>query len=278
MFKPGRRFRKKATSFRKRTKPFRRVLLISLIVFALFTAWGTWMVDEQMKPAVMSIARTQAEQIGNYAINYGIGEPVITNLKEDDDPNEAPLISGEDLIETNRNSENELTDFNLNSEEANRVKARISNRIIWFLRMVEKGQISFTNGPGRDLYYHEPDRGEGILADIPLGQVLDNALLSNYGPRVPVEMEVVSNVNTDFRLEEKNIGINNVVIHLILYVSVKVDIIVPFAMETKAIEQRIPIDSIGFKSDVPYYYDQSEGGLSPALPVDPNAKNTEKKE
>ncbi|RYM06190.1 sporulation protein YunB [Sporolactobacillus sp. THM7-7] len=272
MFKPSRRYRRRTASLRK-------VLLISLIIFSILTAWGTWMVNEKMKPAVMSIALTQAEQIGNYAINYGIGESALVNIHKDNDPNELPLIDANKLIETYRNEQNELTAYELNSEEASRVKGSISNRILWFLRMAEKGQISLTNGPSKDLEYHKAGKGEGIIADIPLGQVLDNALLSNYGPRVPVDMEIVSNVKTDFRLVEKNVGINNVVIHLYLYVTVKVDVIVPFAIKTEAIKQHIPIDSIGFKSDVPYYYHQGEGsGLSPALPIEKAPKSDKKNE
>ncbi|RYL95673.1 sporulation protein YunB [Sporolactobacillus sp. THM7-4] len=261
MFKPSRRYRRKTTSFG-------RVIFVSLIIFLIMTAWGTWIVNKQMKPALMSIAETQAEQIGNYAINYGIGENVLTNIPKDHDPNDPPMIRANKLIVTHRNNQNELTDYDLNTEEVSRVKGRVTDRILWFLRMAEKGKISITNGPHEDLTYHRNNSGEGIVADIPLGQTLNNALLSNYGPSVPVEMDVVSNVSADFRLVEKNIGINNVVIYLYLYVKVNVNVIVPYAMKTETIEQHIPLDSIGFKSDVPYYYNQGGSGLSPALPIE----------
>ncbi|TGA97253.1 sporulation protein YunB [Sporolactobacillus shoreae] len=262
MFKPSRRYR-------RRTMPLRRVFLLSLIFFILFTSLGMWTVNEQMKPAVMGIAVTQAEQLGNYAINYGIGENVLSNISTANDPNQQPGIDTGKLIVTHRNAQNEVSDYDLNPAEASRIKGIISNRILWFLRSAEKGTISMTNGPGPDLEYQGRGKSEGIVADIPLGQILNNALLSNYGPRVPVRMDVVSNVQSDIRWDYKNIGINNIIFMIYLDVNVKVDIIVPFAIQTKTITQHIPIGSKVLPQGVPYYYSSNGGGVTPALPIQP---------
>lgn len=262
MFKPSRRYR-------SRSMPARRVFFVSLILFVLFTSMGIWLVNEQMKPALMGIAITQAEQLGNYAINYGTGESVLTNLKPASDPNKQPGIDANKLIVTHMNSQKEISYYYLDSGEANRIKNAVSSRILWFLRAAEKGQISMTNGPGSDLEYFAGDRNKGIIADIPLGQIMNNALLSNYGPRVPVKMEVVSNVQSDIRWNYQNVGINNIVFMIYLDVSVKVDVIVPFAIQSRTITQHIPVASSVLPKGVPYYYSSGGSGLSPSLPVNP---------
>jgi sporulation protein YunB len=249
--------------------PAKRVLFVSLILFVLFTSMGIWLVNEQMKPALLGIAVTQAEQLGNYAINYGTGESVLANLKTGDDPNKQPGIDANKLIVTHLNNHKEISYYYLDSGEANRIKTVVSNRILWFLRAAEKGQISMTNGPGSDLEYLTGERNRGIIADIPLGQIMNNALLSNYGPRVPVKMDVVSNVQTDLRWNYQNIGINNIVFMIYLDVKVKVDVIVPFAIQSKTISQHIPVASSVLPKGVPYYYSSGASGLSPALPVNP---------
>lgn len=218
----------------------------------------------------MGIAITQAEQLGNYAINYGTGENVLSNLKPANDPNKQPGIDANKLIVTHLDNQKEINYYYLNTGEANRIKAAVSDRILWFLRAAEKGQISMTNGPGSDLEYFASERNNGIIADIPLGQIMNNALISNYGPRVPVKMDVVSNVQTEIRWNYQNVGINNIVFMIYLDVSVKVDVIVPFAIKTRTISQHIPVASSVLPKGVPYYYSSGGSGLSPALPVNPS--------
>ncbi len=249
--------------------PAKRVFFLSLILFILFTSGGIWLVNEQMKPALMSIAVTQAEQLGNYAINYGIGENVLSNVTDANDPNQQPGIDTGKLIVTHRTAQNTVSDYDLDPAEVNRIKGIISNRILWFLRAAEKGNISMTNGPGADLVYQNSNQNNGIVADIPLGQILNNALLSNYGPRVPVHMDVVSNVQSDIRWSYKNIGINNIIFMVYLDVRVTVDVIVPFAIQTKTIAQQIPIGSKVLPQSVPYFYSSNGGSITPSIPVNP---------
>lgn len=269
MFKPSRKYR-------RRTMPFKRVFFLTLMLFIVFTSFGIWMVNEQMKPAVLAIALTQAEQLGNYAINYGIGENVLTNLPKKNDPNEFPKLNYDKLIITHKNSKDEVSDYTLNPEEVNHVKGIISDRILWFLRSTEKGQISMSNGPTQDLKYQPHPHDEAVIADIPLGQILNNALLSNYGPRVPVVMEVVSNVQTDIHWNYKNVGINTVVFMIYLNVKVKVDVIVPFTMKAKTITQHIPLGSKVLPLNVPYYYSTNGSGLTPSVPVETPKTKTSK--
>ncbi|MCO7127315.1 sporulation protein YunB [Sporolactobacillus shoreicorticis] len=269
MFKPSRRYRRKNMSIK-------HTLFLSLFIFILCISIAVWIVNEKMKPAVMSIALTQTEQIGNYAINYGTGQEVLSNVTKENDPNEIPTIDYSKLIVTHRTDDNKVTDFDLNMEEANRLKGIISNRILWFLRAAEKGRISLTNGHADDLVYSKHHNGDALIADIPLGQVLNNALLSNYGPRVPVEMDIVSNVETDIKTKYGNVGINNPLYLLYLKVKVKVDVIVPFEIKTKTIVQRIPFGGKNINPGVPYYYSSNGSGISTSVPIE-TPKTDEKK-
>lgn len=266
MFKPSRRYR-------QRNMSIKHAFFLSLLVFIICVSLAIWTVNEKMKPAVMSIALTQTEQLANYAINYGIGENVLPNAQGKNDPNEIPKTNPNKLIITHLTTQNEVSNYDVNTEEANRIKGVISNRILWFLRAAEKGRISLTNGHNDDLVYSKHHEGEALVADIPLGQILNNALLSNYGPRVPVEMDVVSNVESDINWNFKNVGINNVVFFMYLDVKVKVDVIVPFEMKTKTITQHIPIASKLLPKDVPYYYSSNGSGISTSVPIEQPKSN-----
>ncbi|MFT8361894.1 MAG: sporulation protein YunB [Sporolactobacillus sp.] len=270
MFKPDRRLS-------RRTMPFKRVFLITVLLFSVFTAIGLWIINAEMKPAVLAIALTQAEQLGNYSINYGQGETVLTNVTDKNDPNPFPTINMNQLIVTHMNNNKEVTDYSLNPQAVNHVKGIISDRILWFLRAAEKGQIALTNSPDEDLTFHQHGNDQGIVADIPLGQVLNNALLSNYGPTIPVEMDVVSNVQTDLRWSYKNVGINTVIFMIYLDVKVKVDVIVPFAMQSETISQHLLLGSKILPLNVPYYYSSGSGSQSPSVTLDSPKKNGQSK-
>ncbi|MCO7176049.1 sporulation protein YunB [Sporolactobacillus kofuensis] len=269
MFKPSRRYRRKNMSIK-------HALFLSFLIFILCVSIAIWTVNEKMKPAVMDIALTQTEQIANYAMNYGIGQNVLSNIQGKSDPNEIPKFIPNKMIITHLTAQNEVSSYDINTEEANRLKGLVSNRILWFLRAAEKGRISLTNGHADDLYYSKHHDGAALVADIPLGQILNNALLSNYGPRVPVEMDVVSNVESDINWEYKNVGINNIVFFMYLDVKVKVDVIVPFEMKTKTITQHIPIGSKLLPKDIPYYYSSNGSGISTSVPIEqPNANQNQ---
>ena len=45
---------------------------------------------------------------------------------------------------------------------------------------------------------------------IPLGVVTGNCILSNFGPKVPVKMSVIGNVDSDLKTKLEDSGINNV--------------------------------------------------------------------
>jgi sporulation protein YunB len=269
MFKPSKRYRRKNMSIK-------HTLFVSLIIFILCISLAVWTVNEKMKPAVMSIALTQTEQIANYALNYGIGENALSNVNEKNDPNELPNIDSSKLFVTHYTDEKKISSFEVNTAEVNRLKGIISNRILWFLRAAEKGRISLTNGHADDLVYSKHHEGDALIADIPMGQILNNALLSNYGPRVPVEMDVVSNVESDIRVSSKNVGINNPLFLVYMDVKVKVDVIVPFEIKTKTIVQHITIGGKGISPGVPYYYSSNGSGISTAVPIE-QSKDKKKK-
>src|SRR5690606_22847151 len=99
---------------------------------------------------------------------------------------------------------------------------------------------------------HMPER-------IPLGHALDSAIISTYGPKIPVTFEPLGAVKVELNTREKNAAINMVLVEVYIKVITEIAIIIPFDMEAEVVETEIPISYLLVVGDVPMYYYDSSG-------------------
>lgn len=263
---------------RKRLLPTPQAFIIAFILFLASTLWGLWLINREVTPALMKIAQTQASQVASYAINYGIGKQTIKNMENNLKQNSTNSMNEKgQLIHVSYDKNHKITSVTYNTVEINKILVETTNRIQWFLRNVENGKISISDGNQEEITYTMA-KGDGVIARIPLGQSLNNALLTNLGPSVPVKFQVISNVQTNVKRNIKEAGINNVYVQLYLHVQVAVRVVIPFALKTETISQDIPIAEQLIPGDVPYYYNggSGSGGLTPTLPLPQSPLKTTK--
>ncbi len=263
MFKPYRRYRK------RRNLPFKHVLLITTILFSIFTFVGLRIIDKSITPSLMTIASTQADQIGSYAINYGIGKKTLNDLTNDSAKLDNPQKIAKQLATIKYNKEGYPVNVTPNTVAITQYMTETENRIQWFLRMVERGNVDFSNSELDDVTIKEnPKKHSGVVAEIPLGEASHNALLSNLGPRVPINMELISDVKVNVVSKVTALDITTNYYRLYLQVRVDINVIIPFAVKAKPITRNVPIFETLVKGPVPSYYQDGNGAHStPALPL-----------
>ncbi|MFC7394311.1 sporulation protein YunB [Scopulibacillus cellulosilyticus] len=257
MFKPMRR---------RRSVALRNAFVLTMVMFIIFTMGGFWFINKQVSPTLIEIAKNEAAQIETYAINYGVGKQPIKNLETNDDIKS--VIDPKKLIIIQYNDKKEVTNVSYNTAEINRLKAEVTDRVQTFLRMAEDGEITIQNGK----LIHKKTK-QGIVAEIPLGQASENALLTNLSPRIPVKLDVLGNVNVDAKSKQVVTGINNTYIRIYLTIKVNVNVILPFAASNQPIEQTIPIAEQFIPGQVPYYYNQGSGGSGNDVTIPMSPKN-----
>lgn len=243
--------------FRKRRHrrgplPFKYVLLITLMFFAVSIGLGLWIVNKSLKPTLMYFAESQTMQIASLAVNKAVLE------REAVDINKVIM----------KDAESSLIYFD--TEKINEMRGETTQLILNNIKMAEEGDLKeLENISGFEIKEH-PGEDEGLVYYIPLGKATNNALLGNIGPQIPVRFNAIGHLESDIKTEFEEVGINNVYIEIYIDLKVHVQIIIPFATEVAEIKQRIPIAVGLLEGDVPQFYNNGGQGIMPSLqlPVD----------
>jgi len=232
------------SSFRERltTRPVRkrrswkRVFLITLVLLLIVSIPAFVFIEKNIRQPLMHVAKIRIKQVATQAINGAITEQV------------AERAASEELIEWKMDSKGKISGFMLNYNEHMRITSST----------IETVQSTLSD------MQHMPEK-------IPLGHALDSAIISTYGPKIPVTFEPLGAVKVELNTREKNAAINMVLVEVYIKVITEVAIIIPFDTEPEIVEAEIPISYLLVVGDVPmYYYDSSGKPIGDSAPQAPN--------
>lgn len=99
---------------------------------------------------------------------------------------------------------------------------------------------------------------EGILFMISLGSATGNSLLANIGPKIPLNLSVIGNVQTDVHSKVTNYGLNNAMIEIFVDIQMQMVIQMPFLSKKVKIKKSIPLTMEMVQGEIPNYYLDSE--------------------
>lgn len=153
-------------------------------------------------------------------------------------------INIEDLFIINRNNNNEILTVDLNTLIINRIIRDATVNIEENLKQLEEGKIDNYNNENK----------EGVVLEIPLGIVYDNFLLNNRGPKIPVKLKTVGNMEIETKTKITNYGINSALIEISLVTTIKEKIILPITTKEIKITEKTPIAIKLIQGTVPNYY------------------------
>ncbi|MFK2826492.1 sporulation protein YunB [Bacillus sp. B190/17] len=230
--------------------PLRYVFLITLVLFTFSTAASLFIINKNVKPTLIGYAHAETKKIAAMVINKAINKKV------------ASVMDINDIIEADPNNPSTTK---LNAKIINRVMAETTNLVQLNLKEAEKGNLQALElWSDVEIETEEEEKAEGIVYYVPLGQVTNNALLGNLGPKIPVRFHAIGEVTSNIKSNIKPYGINNAYVEVFIEVKVNVQIIVPFATEMTTVTQDIPVAMGMIHGDVPDFYN-SGGGMSPSI-------------
>ncbi|WP_243643931.1 sporulation protein YunB [Paenibacillus pinisoli] len=217
--------------FRKRS-----LLLLMLVFMLLFTVPSFIFIERNLRPPLMNIAKVRVKQVATQAINKAITEQVARKSDQ------------EKLIDWKMNGNGKISGFMLNYAEHMSITSETIETVQSTLKEI------------KDIPEH-----------IPIGHALNSAIISSFGPRVPVKFEPVGAVKVELSTRERNAAINMVLVEVYIKVVAEVSIIIPFDTEPELVETEIPISYLLVVGDVPmYYYDSSGKAVGENAPQAPN--------
>jgi sporulation protein YunB len=234
--------------------PVKHVILITFLFFIATSLLSLWIVNAAIEPTLMRYAESETKKITSLVINHAIEETISKNS----DMNEI-------ITEVPKQGDNIAVDgIQFNTEIINRIRSETSLLIQTQLSQIEKGNLSSFDYL-KDQVMVDSNGSKGIIHEVPLGKATNNALLGNFGPKIPVKMETVSDVQSDVKTTLEPYGINNALIKVYLEVEVHAQVIIPFASKPTKIKTSIPMGMRVVSGHVPTYFNGSGTGGSPAI-------------
>lgn len=205
--------------------------------------FSLFFVNRTVEPIIMNIAKKEINRIATEAIYESVDE----YMKK---------INMEDFI-TMTNSNSSSPTYTINPKTSISFRTNITREI--------QNKLGFIQTNPFDSPTAAKEQFNQVIYKIPLGVVTGNALLANYGPKIPVKMATVGHVESDFKTELTNSGINNTFLELTVLFKVKMQIVIPSFSEETLVQQEINVGGILMKGNVPSYYSNGGGGIAPVI-------------
>ena len=190
-----------------------------LIFVVALAAVGYIMVDNSIRPTILSLSEARLRAIAVKAMNEAVRETIGND------------ISYSDLINIQKDDQGKITLVSANTVLMNNLAA--STAIAAQDKILNIGE-------------------QGI--SIPLGTVLGGQMLTGRGPDVEVRVEPVGSVTTDFKSEFEAAGINQTRQKIFIVLNATVRILVGNTAQTVEISTQVLISETIIIGDVPQSY------------------------
>lgn len=204
-----------------------------LLLLTLLTVQAFVFVERNLRPPLMHVATLRVKQLTTQAINKSITDQVARHTEADR------------LIDWKTNDSGKVSGFMLNYSEHMRITSETIETVQTTLHEIKS-----------------------VPEHIPIGHAFDSAILSSFGPRIPVRFEPVGAVKVELNTRQRDAGINMILVEVYIRIIAEMAIIIPFDTKPEMVETEIPISYLLVVGDVPMYYYDNKGN-----PVGGSASN-----
>ena len=213
-------------------------ILLSAFTCSSLVIWyfGNLLGDNLIRSAELEVNRFTSIIVNNSVRKY---------LNENQDIEVVEIIRNGDRIEVIR----------YNTGVVNEISMDISNAIEQDINYMITGdfeRIDFSSSKISASYYDKID--DGLVLGISIGNITGNSLLANVGPRIPLKIEMVSNVNVEIKNEVTEYGMNNALMEVFLEITVNPVIVMPFMSEEIKVVNKVPLSTEIIQGEIPEGY------------------------
>ncbi len=206
-------------------------LLITFILLIIFTFIILVFLSNKVMPFYMNYSEAEMKRVVTTVINKSVTEEVTNQLEVDS------------LFVLKKENDNTIiVDFD--PVIVNRVMSKISDVVYNNLKLIsKKDKLTLEKYNLDESYFY-----------IPSGIIFNTTMLNNIGPRIPINLEIISSVNPNLKTEVTEYGINNSLIEVYINVIVDVKMILPMYANTMQIVVVVPLAVKLIQGEVPKYY------------------------
>lgn len=200
------------------------IILLSIIVVPFAV------IESNLKPTILVVAKAEAEQVAVRAIQDAVNDKV------------AKSVEYKDLISIRTDNRGRVVLMQANTIKINSLAAET-------ILDIQKSLSKL----------------EGKVIPIPVGQALKSQLLAAYGPKIKVTLVPIGTVKVKVADDFQQAGINQTRHRLYLNVYSKVKIVIPLVTENIEVAAQVPIAETIIVGEVPQTYLNLDMGRGPSI-------------
>lgn len=190
-------------------------------------------------PIIINYAEDEIKRLMFLVINTSVGEST-------------SKIDTDDLFIVRYNDSGEIILIDFDSKKSSVVLNSITNIVEYNLKNIEEGNVD----KFRDYYsdYNFNLLKKGIVVEVPFGASFNSNFLNNFGPKIPVRISFIRNIETGFSTDVIEYGINNALLKLNINIKINVRVILPIISDNIDTAFTIPIAMKVIQGKIPSYY------------------------
>lgn len=221
-----RKIKLKITSKKKRYN----LLLLTAVFIFISVIFTVNFVGGLLGKKLIKYAEKEVGRIARYVVNYAV---TTENIKE---------LEFNNLFLVTKNKDDEIQTVDFDPVAVNNVLNAITETVINYFKAIEEGNLNVIDLSNNLLINTDINKlKQGIVAEVPIGVITNNTLLSNLGPKLPVRLSVLGEIESNIDTEIKYYGINNALITVYANIEVSQQIYMPIATGRVLVKQKIPI-------------------------------------
>ncbi len=196
-------------------KPIIKKILFTIVIILVLSFNFLSFIGNKITPKVTSLAKV--------SLNHHI-KNIASNFKE-------YTYNNKDILIPTYNNKNEVTSLTYDMKVVYEIAGAFTSNI--------KSSLKEKNN---NIPFITETNNNKILFMIPIGALSNQALFTNMGPKIPVQIYFVDNVFTEIKTKVTDYGINNALIEIYLSINLTYEIVSPFVREQVTLNYNLPID------------------------------------
>lgn len=241
---------------RKIKKSSKFIIIFVLLCLVIFLSF--YFINKKVSPVLINYAETEMKRLSNLVITRAISKQMTEKLDVDN------------LFIIDKNTAGEINTIDFNPITVNKVLSTCTSTVQLNLKYVEEGRLDLIDIPSTLLTeYAEETKKKGIIYEIPSGVVFQNVLLSNIGPKIPVRLHLVGDIESNIHTKVTDYGINNALVEVFVKIKVAEQVILPFISKTIVVETDIPVAIKLITGKIPdsYYGNLGKSSSTLSIPI-----------
>ena len=212
-------------------------------------------INKKVSPLFMQVAESESKKFATLVVNDAINRNVSKELSSN-------------LFKTTKDKNNNITSIEFNTSLVNKTLTLITNNVLLNLKHIEEGEIDSIKISDEIIdTYKRKNLEKGIIYRIPSGIIFNNSLLNNIGPKIPVKLNFIGDIESNIKTKTNNYGINNALIEVYVTISVDIKVVLPLLSKRSNIKTTVPIIIKSIQGNVPEFYSGSNNP-SISIPID----------